>query len=625
MCAQAMASAEELTQLLQRVAAATEAAVAAASTSRATSGPSGGETSGKGNDWFKILPRPELFGSRNAEDEIKQFRDWAWTMETYLTCVDENYRDELKTIHTHLDRECPMSSMVEATQLRAARLYSLLAGLTRGRAQTLVRSIPDSNGYEAWRQLHASLQPKTKTRGLALLSAITSWPSFNMQHSLQSQLLKLEDAFEEAKRVGSIVADDLKCAILMKCVSGQLKSFLTINVDEDADYSDLRETILKWERSHMRWNQSLVVPDDQGPSPMEVDRVQKGKGKGKGKSDSKGKGKGKNDGKGKNNYSQDYGKGKQNPKGGKAGKSGKGKQEPSGKGKGFSKSNEQRACHYCGKVGHLQKDCWQKGQVRQIDEAPTASSNKSEASDAASQKSQVRRIESVGQGPLIFDLTAIDEYGFEDDFDDEWVQAISFAQHATEYYDISGGISDDESDEFADDFHWYAHSVSGAHANVQVVRAIAEHDRDELVDIVVDSGSDASLLPQCYAGAGTPTKEAGFGGLCDAQGGSISVLGIRNVEFELQDEDGYWPVIKEKVYIGGVSNPLISYGKMLNGDWTIHKDEGRPPLWSSNSGLYERSLFGGQGSRETGEPCESSDCRLVRESQAGQPRSGLAI
>ena len=379
MCTQAMASAEELTQLLQRVAAATEAAVAAASTSRATSGPSGGETGGKGNEW-KILPRPELFGSRNAEDEIKQFRDWAWTMETYLTCVDENYRDELKTIHTHLDRECPMSSMVEATQLRAARLYSLLAGLTRGRAQTLVRSIPDSNGYEAWRQLHASLQPKTKTRGLALLSAITSWPSFNMQHSLQSQLLKLEDAFEEAKRVGSIVADDLKCAILMKCVSGQLKSFLTINVDEDADYSDLRETILKWERSHMRWNQSLVVPDDQGPSPMEVDRVQKGKGKGKGKSDSKGKGKGKSDGKGKNNYSQDYGKGKQNPKSGKAGKSGKGKQEPSGKGKGFSKSNERRACHYCGKVGHLQKDCWQKGQVRQIDEAPTASSNKSEAS-----------------------------------------------------------------------------------------------------------------------------------------------------------------------------------------------------------------------------------------------------
>ena len=77
----------------------------------------------------------------------------------------------------------------------------------------------------------------------------------------------------------------------MMCVSGQLKSFLTINVDEDADYSDLRETILKWERSHMRWNQSLVVPDDQGPSPMEVDR----------------------DGKGKNKYSQDYGKGKQNP------------------------------------------------------------------------------------------------------------------------------------------------------------------------------------------------------------------------------------------------------------------------------------------------------------------------
>ena len=65
------------------------------------------------------------------------------------------------------------------------------------------------------------------------------------------------------------------------------------------------------------------------------------------------------DGKGKGKKGKGVGK-----KGGPKANPGKGGTQPSGKGKGPGKGSnpkETRACHNCGKTGHLQKDCWRAG------------------------------------------------------------------------------------------------------------------------------------------------------------------------------------------------------------------------------------------------------------------------
>lgn len=77
--------------------------------------------------------------------------------------------------------------------------------------------------------------------------------------------------------------------------------------------------------------------DSGGPAPMDVGGFEKGKTKGKNKSGKNSAGKGKNT--------------KGSPSKGK----GSGKGSMSGAGK------ESRTCHNCGKVGHLQKDCWSAG------------------------------------------------------------------------------------------------------------------------------------------------------------------------------------------------------------------------------------------------------------------------
>eukprot|EP00435_Cladocopium_sp_Y103_P047549 s527_g14.t1 len=65
---------------------------------------------------------------------------------------------------------------------------------------------------------------RCSNRGLALMAALTSWPTFNMQQLLQPQVLRLEEAIEEARKAGSVLPDQLQQAILLKCVGGQLRT-----------------------------------------------------------------------------------------------------------------------------------------------------------------------------------------------------------------------------------------------------------------------------------------------------------------------------------------------------------------------------------------------------------------
>lgn len=84
----------------------------------------------------------------------------------------------------------------------------------RNRALSVVRSTSNSDGF-ALRQLILNLKPNMQTRDLALLSAITSYPSFNMQKPLLSQLIVLEEMFEETRKSGTLVQEELKMAILL--------------------------------------------------------------------------------------------------------------------------------------------------------------------------------------------------------------------------------------------------------------------------------------------------------------------------------------------------------------------------------------------------------------------------
>ena len=100
-------------------------------------------------------------------------------------------------------------------------LYGLLASLLKNRPLPLLKGIQRGNGFEAVRQLFKTCQPSSRNRALGLLHLLMKWPEFDMKVAMVSQVLRLEDWFRESERIGGNLSEELKFAIVMKCIALQ--------------------------------------------------------------------------------------------------------------------------------------------------------------------------------------------------------------------------------------------------------------------------------------------------------------------------------------------------------------------------------------------------------------------
>ena len=369
-------------RMIQAAEAAATAAQAATQAVAAMTGSSSSSQSAGGNkpEWYKVLPKPSTFEPKDREAELSGFRDWWWQVEQYIVAVDVSYGQDLLYIRSHMDEEMPLVEQNPEQTKRSGFLYGLLASLLKQRPLMLLKGIEQGNGLEAVRQLFRTCQPSSRNRSLGLLHLIMQWPSFDMKSALLPQVLKLEDSFREYEKIStSPLPEEIRFAVLMKVLGGQLKTYLQVTLKDGTSYEDLREAALRYDQSTIRWTQSMALGSAVAGDtaiPMEVDRVEKGKGKkgkqkGSPKGKDKGSGKGEQKGKasGKKGTSSGKGYGNQQPwgskqtswqssswnaagdhsaKGGKSGKGGKSKD--GGKGK-------DGTCHKCGNYGHFARDC----------------------------------------------------------------------------------------------------------------------------------------------------------------------------------------------------------------------------------------------------------------------------
>ena len=104
------------------------------------------------------------------------------------------------------------------------------------------------------------------------------------------QLSKFESAVAEYENLSnSTLSDDNKLAVVLRCLTGQLRTQATVLIAETSTYQDLRSLIERWDTSQTRWSTSLAstygisasASSGGGPAPMDIDRVSKGKDKGK--------------------------------------------------------------------------------------------------------------------------------------------------------------------------------------------------------------------------------------------------------------------------------------------------------------------------------------------------------
>ena len=466
-----------------------------------------------------------------------------------------------------------MSTMDSGQQDRSKQLNSILIGSLHGRPLRILKGVSGRNGFEAWRQLLSQYQPKTRARLISMLSALMNFPAFSKTQTIVEQIQGFERLRNEYRCSSGVdLADDVSLSILVRCLPKALQQHVQLQLREDSTYSTVRSMVVAYEQTTSSWTDKRIYREvgialgtvgscgsPGGSAPMEIDAVQQWKGKGKGHK-GKGKGKGKSDSKGK----------------------GLGKDQ---------NSNASIVCHYSGKQGHKQKECFKfqrdqsghkgggKGKygnaVRQvqIEEVPEGSSNTEAAASSSStppSKPAVRLVERV------FDLTAVPESSssgavrvvsnlHEMDIpcfnqDESPRVCKTDADRCTldfgfEQFDMACS----DSDGIWTDSPWLFDSVT---SHVRMVN----DDSQGPDDIVLDSGADVSALPLCYSGVGTEVFHDGSL-FVDAQGNALHVDSTRLGKVGFGDV-----TFKEKFIVSGVTTPLFSLGNIMRSGWSICND-----------------------------------------------------
>ena len=563
-------SAGTLRDMLQQMNAATKAASdAALAAAQAVQSSSSSRGLGAG-DLSKILPRPESFNPKNREDEHSGWMSWYWLFRQYVVALDSEYSRDFSMIESHSTIAIDYISSEAAVQ-RSQRLYALLASLIRGRGLPVIQRVPNSNGYEALRQLIQLYHPTSRTRSLGILTALTQISSFKTTEPLLAQLLEVERMIDEYERSSNkVLDDDFKTSILLKCITGQMKNHLATVLTEHATYSEIREAALRYERMQQKWTPATLFSHEfsrgsrDEPTPMEVDRLKGKPGKGK---DQKGKGK------------DSKGKGKHGKSKGDKGKSDKGKNK-GGKDKGGGKSQAQwpQVCGWCQKPGHYKRDCFQfkayqegrqKG-ARQVSSAVSETGASTTVSTVAPSSAsalnahvqQGKGPQQAGQGsvrrvtasPVLFDLSDI-----EDPFPYEPTVRMISVSTAPEIFQMN--VTDDDGDwtEPPDD---YCELVLCPEPEAIMcdlrlqppvfVRAVNHVQHN----VIIDSGADVSCIPDCFQDSGSAVRARALR-VQDAQGGAMVVRAERLIDF-IFDADPQPVVIRERCIVANVTQPLLS-------------------------------------------------------------------
>ena len=121
-------------------------------------------------------------------------------------------------------------------------------------ALAIVRGAPDHIGLEAWRLLHEWYQPKTRSRGLALLNELLGW-DFGTKEQFLQRRKNWENATLEYNRTASApFQEEVLVAVLISRSPKEIRTSLHVQVrEETAKLSHVRQLLHDYLRAGKAW------------------------------------------------------------------------------------------------------------------------------------------------------------------------------------------------------------------------------------------------------------------------------------------------------------------------------------------------------------------------------------
>ena len=498
----------------------------------------------------RILKNPDVY----TGDDPLGFSGWKFTFCSWLSFGDPRFQKAFD----NLDKLSPTDDIPEYSEVErelSVKLFAILASYLKGRCLSLVKSMAKSkDGFRLWRALVQEYEPSSRQRSLALAQTLSNYPAFTNAKSIMEQILSYEQLvqqFEEAS--SSTYPAELKIATLVKCSGQKLREYLQLTINEHTTYPQLKETMMGYDKACRAWTPESVLKSlqgstssDQGPQPMEVDRIEnKGKGKHKGKGKDKGKSWWNYGGFGSGAFGRGRGKGRGHNNKGKG--KGKSKSKSKSKGKDFGKKGKNKGkvdsqqCKLCYEYGHWSRECPNR-MVQQVVQGDPA------------QLPQVP-VQPAGQGVQQQQVRHSPQSSYPSSTSASTVRRIFTIPMGVPTLTSSSGSS---------------------------VRMVSSGDEFDKGVVILDSGSDVSLLPLSYGQCGADAVQPEDVQLRDCQGSHLKVTGYRTVSLVVEDGDGTEAELEHAFLIANVKSCILSLGQLYRNGWCVKQmEDGAGPYLES--------------------------------------------
>ena len=263
--------------------------------------------------------------------------EWDHKWRAYMGMCSTTILSDLQNIRENPKRILIYSDLDTTKQQDSNEVYFSLVMLTTGKAATIVRTVRDNNGYEAYQLLRQRFEPENYGKHLTSLTQILKFDFGSNPSEFLDRLIEWEGLIDKYEQETlETISKNLLCAIVVEKAPEAIRMHLLVQCGERPDWLKLRQTVHDYCYSK--------IP---GPVAMDVGAITKGWGKGKRKD--------------KNESQGDGGKSKRGKKGKHAKQAEKQNAEKS---KDHDKFDGYCGC--CGKWGHKQKDCWHNKRSHQV-------------------------------------------------------------------------------------------------------------------------------------------------------------------------------------------------------------------------------------------------------------------
>jgi len=145
-----------------------------------------------------------------------------------------------------LELNFPEVAVQQALVRFSNKLHTLLLSFTDKSAWTIIDSVEDGNGLEAYRQLCRRYEPKTPGTKRALLKGIINMPAAKSIKDVEPLLRKVEELMKRYEVMsGTKLPEDLCVTVIIDLCSRELREFLELST-KDMKYQQVKEEIMNY-------------------------------------------------------------------------------------------------------------------------------------------------------------------------------------------------------------------------------------------------------------------------------------------------------------------------------------------------------------------------------------------